>query len=143
MIFGQAPQYQRLPFSRPAAAGFYTPRVPQTAFYSTFQPFRNVLPAMAAFATRIPNMPETMRPGVIRAPGQVVAAMTPGPEPAMSGFGQTWNPLVAMRQGGFNPGIMSSGGNIRSGITGAGGFIRSLSPAGYPGVNLPAGTYAL
>jgi hypothetical protein len=59
----------------------------------------------------------------------------------MAGFGGFGNPF-ASRATGF-PGIMSSGGNIRSGVTGAGSFVRSQSPAGYPGVNLPAGTYAL
>jgi len=148
MIFGQAPQYQRLPFTRPADASFYTPRLPATAFYSTFQPFRNVLPAMAAFQTRIPSPPSHMAPGSIRwpQPGQVVAAMTPGPGmPApggMAGFGGFGNPFMRAGGGGF-PGIMASGANMRSGVTGAGGFIRSQSPAGYPAVNFPAGTYAL
>ena len=65
MIFGIAPQFERLPFQRPAAAGYYTPQLPQTAFFTHLRPFATMAPVQA-FAPNVPGMPTNMAPGIVR-----------------------------------------------------------------------------
>jgi hypothetical protein len=174
MIFG-SPQSNRLPFHRPKQAGFYTPRIPESAFYSHIHPFMQTFPPMQAFAAQIPNLPTHMQPGVIRMqrrgpvpesdagvtralpmspsrsgmiPGQVPGYTAPAPTAGFGrGFGasggvQAPSPYRTMRSG-MLPGVASSGSNVRAGVINAGAMMRRLSPSGFPGANVPAGTYSV
>lgn len=143
---GQVPQSYRIPFRRPAAASFYTPRTPDAAMQTHLNPFQAVLPAMLPLAPRIPNFPRLMQPtGMTPGSREPLVARTPVPNPVAygpgfsgSGFGRGISPYVTMRSGRW-PGIMSSGANIQAGIRNAPAFIRQVSPAAFPGVNRPGG----
>lgn len=147
---GQVPQSYRIPFRRPSAASFYTPRTPDAAIQTHLNPFQSVLPAMLPLAPRLPRMPMRMQPtGMGPAPREPLVARTPTPTPVaygpgfsggggVFGFAGAISPYREMRTGAW-PGIQSSGANIRMGIRNAPNLIKQLSPASYP-VNRPAGT---
>lgn len=91
MILGQGVPYNyRMPFRRPADAGNYTPRLPNTAFYSHIDPMRTMLP-MASFRPRLPNVPGLIRPSVAPTSNPMapvappVAPDVPGTPPTVNG----------------------------------------------------------
>lgn len=164
MIFGTTPD-QRVPFTRPPEAGFYTPRLPAASFYSHLRPFSNVLPSMAAQQSRIPSPQADMRPGIVQVerpqqsgvrrslPAVAMQPMLPegpGPAPGMNGFGRSGfgssaafggggSPYHVMRSGMF-PGVRANMSNVRVGVSSAGGLVRRMTPSAY-GANDPAGGY--
>ena len=146
--FGATPG-QRVPFQRPAGAGFYTPRTPSAAFQTHINPFTAMLNPMASVSARLGPQPSRFQPAGM-GPSQTAPLITQMPQPTpMSyrpgfqgarGFGSAMSPYRALRTGMF-PGVMSSGSNIRAGVNTAGQLIRQLSPASYPQANVPAGGY--
>ncbi len=81
--FGQGiPMSQRMPFRRPANAGFYTPRLAPTAFYSHINPFVQTMLPISAFRPGLPRMPRLIRPGYIEGRGGPNTRLPP-PGPRM------------------------------------------------------------
>lgn len=151
MILGQTPD-QRLPYSRPGQAGFFTPHTPMMSFYSHLRPFATMSPIQAV-SGRIPQGSKYMNPGIATArasamvaqdadQAQVVTAMTPT-APGMAGFGNAGVDPYAVMRSGVLPGIRAAGNRMRYGIQSAGALIRRQSPGAYPAVNNPAGGHAL
>lgn len=127
-----------MPFSPPS--GFYTPRMPQTSFYSHMRPFANMPPQMARqWRTPIPNNEQMVptRPQPVALPAPPAAAKMAG---AMFGHGAAGlSPYKVMRTG-LIPGIRASGaGGMRVGVTSAAQLIKRVTPGGYTGVNVPGG----
>jgi hypothetical protein len=144
MILGNfgIPQSDRLPFSRPPGAGFYTPRLPQTGFLSHINPFMNVMMPLTALAPRLPRTPARMEPTGIGPGAQPPIVMqSPTPPPAamgpMAGFGASFSgrgrgldPYAVIRSG-MIPGVFStSGRNAMRPVQVAAGEIQQLIP--YP-----------
>ena len=106
--FGQViPMSHRMPFRRPANAGFYKPHLAPTAFYSHINPFVHTMLPIAAFRPGLPRMPRLLRPGVVTGRGGPNTNLPPpGPRPdvvpmpqQIKGFGAT----------GFKPRFTSAG----------------------------------
>lgn len=145
MIFGQP---QRITFTHPRDAGYYTPQMPRVGFMTNIEPFNKIYPRMRAARAMIPPPQADMAPGVASGyTPQPQIPQTTLPTPGgtgRGGFGGAFgssggvNPYRIMRDGGI-PGIMSAGSNIRSGVQNSGNLIRRLSPGAFPQVNLPAG----
>jgi len=160
MILGTS----RTPFSTPAAAlpGF-TPKLPNTGYYSHFHPLTQVTHAMVSAPGMYrpplqPQMGPTMLPDVpMPAPAAPVAPALPKPGGVSGfGFGSTGgvghshvSPYRTMRQGFIAPGTMPSGANIRSGIQNAGARVQRsfpfqtapLPPPPPPPAPVPAATH--
>ena len=155
MLLGQVSPNRFESFRRPADAGYYTPQLAPTAFYSNFSPFRQVMNPMASYRPRLPDLPRAIRPGTLGPSMRQPFPTQPGPAPAMP---------VAPEQlkGGFNFfGMGSAGGQsspfnfvetdpsrtartgawlnvpsnaqgVRAGVTQAGAFLQRMYPASYP-----------
>ena len=81
--FGQGiPMSQRMPFRRPANAGFYTPRLAPTAFYSHINPFPQTMLPISAFRPGLPRMPRLIRPRYVSG-GYSASGPMPPPGPQM------------------------------------------------------------
>ena len=172
MIFGSPTSSEtpagRIPFSRPKAAGYYTPGIPKTGFYSHIHPFMHSMLPMTGYQPNIGPMPSDMVPGMVRVrnprqtgirqqlPSVVSQPMvTPQAQQVeaqpggMAGFGFAGfsggsrngpSPYAVMRNGRI-PGIRSAGTNIRTDVTNAPRWIKSLTSGAYPNANVPGGGY--
>lgn len=160
MLLGQVKYSSRLPFRRPAQAGFYKPTLPPTAMYSHINPLMNTTLPMPAFRANLPNLPRAIRPGTYQSNAMQTPFPTrPGPAPAVpqmapqmrgSGFGQPqggspFNFLDTdvsrrMRTGAMMH-VPSTSAGIRAGVTQAPQLMRRLMPQTYPGAFRPAGGY--
>lgn len=144
MIFGSTPA-QRVPFQRPPQASFYTPRVPQSAFYSHFQPFATfnrlaALPAYVNAESRADMQPGVSRlerrpAGVRQAMPTVVAPPVATPMlPAGPGPGPANEPTVNGFGGGFGHTPFGSAGEGGSPYSAAGSPYRIMRSGMFPGV---------
>jgi hypothetical protein len=135
MILGTS----RTPFSTPAAAipGF-TPKLPNTGYYSHFHPLTQVTHAMvAAPGMYRPPLEPSMGPhGLpdVPMPAPVAPALPKPGGVSGFGFGSTGgvghthvNAYRTMRMG-MIPGVMPSGANIRAGVTNAGARVQRMFP---------------
>jgi len=146
-------------FRRPQGAGFYTPGLAPTAFYSHINPFMHVMNPVAAYRPRLPNMPHDMRLNVVGVRRNSPFPTGPGPSPAnpsvqqLQGFGGFGHPGGAspfdfidtdpsrrMRTGAWMN-VPTTPGGIRAGVMQAGRFMQMMHPRPYPGAALPAGAY--
>jgi len=152
MILGQTvPQNDRIPFQRPAAAGFYTPGIPQTRYNSNIQPFPRIFNPLVAANPRGINYPAGMAPGrIIReglsapvapdgaAPTAQVQASSPNAK--ARSIARAISPYQVMKSG-MIPGVYAGGRNgIRQGVTSAADLIRRMTPGQYKN-NTPAGNW--
>jgi hypothetical protein len=97
-------QSQRMPFQRPANAGFYKPQLVRGAFYSHLTPFVQTTLPIPAFRPNLPKMPRLVRPGYVEGGGgpnaRLPAQQGPRPDvatmpaPIRGAFGRAF---------GFNP----------------------------------------
>lgn len=63
---------------RPAAANpNFRPQALKTAFFSHFQPFRNVLGPLTSRSVQLPQLPGVEQPGVVESPARVPGAPAP------------------------------------------------------------------
>lgn len=144
-LVGQNPA-NRVPFSRPPEASYYTPRIPKTAFYGNFHPFHKVMGPMAAIQTNVGNprpginriesqrMASQAMPAVVAPPAQLpMPGQSVGPGPGggegMSGFGHGFGYAGFGSTGGVN------GGGINGGVS----PYRVMRSGMFPGVHANGG----
>lgn len=105
---GQGVPYSyRMPFTRPAQAGNYTPQLAPTGFFSHITPFQHTMLPLASFRPNLPNMPRMMQPGVVAADGAPPPnASVPAPR---IDAGADLPPEQIRGAFGFSPQFVSSG----------------------------------
>lgn len=114
---------QRMPFRRPANAGFYKPKLAPTAFYSHINPFVQTMLPISAFRPGLPRMPRLMRPGYVSG-GYSRSGPMPAPGPRMDVTPKPQQIKGAFGAVGFNPRFTSGGPPPfhPAAFKGAGGF---------------------
>lgn len=162
MLLGQPVSPNRFEsFRRPQGAGFYTPQLAPSAWYSHINPFVHVMNPMASYRPRLPDLPRSIRPGSLGPSMRTPFPTQPGPAPAVPsapqelqggfgffGLGESQSPFNfidtdpsrKMRTGAWMN-VPTTSGGMRAGVMQAGALLQRMHPQSYPFAAVPAGTY--